>query len=799
MNNYLEQFRDAMVKTGITPPELIEPNGKINRFATNGKPNDEAGWYLLYSDGIPAGCFGDWRTGIKHDWKADTGRSLSLAEEAEHRARIKQIHAQREVEETVRRAEAQNKATAIWKKAEPAADNHPYLLKKRVKANGVKIYKDALVIPLRDEHHTLHSLQFIDAKGEKRFLTGGRIAGCYFGIGTVKNAPALCVSEGLVTAKTIYEATGYPVAVAFNANNLLAVSQIMRKKLPHLPIVLCLDDDYQTQGNPGLRKATEAAQAISGLLAAPNFDEDRPSNATDFNDMQLLYGLESVKKIITSVLNGWEPPLPLISKIAPEAYPIDALPKTIREAVIEVQNFTKAPIPLVVTSALGVLSLAGQSYVDIMRAENLCGPTGLFLITIADSGERKSSCDGFFIKPIRDYEAAEIQKAKPLIKIYDAKLAAWISKHSGIKTKIRKLVCDDGKAEEIQRLESKLLELENSKPQPPKVPRLIYSDVTPEALKSRFATVWPSAGIISSEGGIVFGAHGMQKDSAMRNLATYNQGWDGKGIPTDRLISESNNTQEVRLTMAIQVQAETLREFSQRLGPLARGIGYFARVLFAWPDSTQGTRFFTEPPKHWPSLTKFHQRIEWILNTPPPFNSTGELTPTLMSLAELAKIAWVRFHDEIEKELHSSGELYDISDVASKSADNVARLATLFHLIEHGPYGEVEEESVNRASLVMLWHLKESQRFFGEISLSPELLAVNRLDAWLIAYCKRENTNQVPMQAVQQRGPSKLRKKEVINTALNELQELNRARLKVDGKHTVIEVNPALINEEIEV
>ncbi|MDP2783291.1 MAG: DUF3987 domain-containing protein [Sulfurimicrobium sp.] len=89
----------------------------------------------------------------------------------------------------------------------------------------------------------------------------------------------------------------------------------------------------------------------------------------------------------------WPEPQPLAAKVAAEPYPFDALPETIRAAVEEVQGFTKAPVPLVASSALAALSLAIQAHADVKRAEKLAGPVGLFLLTIADSGERKSTCD----------------------------------------------------------------------------------------------------------------------------------------------------------------------------------------------------------------------------------------------------------------------------------------------------------------------------------------------------------------------------------------------------------------------
>jgi putative DNA primase/helicase len=57
MRESIEHFRTAIESAGIQPPEVIEPNGQLHRFATNGKPRD--GWYVLYDDEIPAGG-GHW-------------------------------------------------------------------------------------------------------------------------------------------------------------------------------------------------------------------------------------------------------------------------------------------------------------------------------------------------------------------------------------------------------------------------------------------------------------------------------------------------------------------------------------------------------------------------------------------------------------------------------------------------------------------------------------------------------------------------------------------------------------------
>lgn len=50
--------------------------------------------------------------------------------------------------------------------------------------------------------------------------------------------------------------------------------------------------------NPGITKATEAAQAVGGLLVAPDFGPDRPEGFTDFNDFQAHAGAEAVRAAI---------------------------------------------------------------------------------------------------------------------------------------------------------------------------------------------------------------------------------------------------------------------------------------------------------------------------------------------------------------------------------------------------------------------------------------------------------------------------------------------------------------------
>lgn len=202
---------------------------------------------------------------------------------------------QRETEHTQRQQQASESVATLWAQADAAKD-HPYLSAKGIKGHGVKVFGDKLLIPMRDTAGKLHSLQTIGTDGAKLFHPGGRVKGCYFGIG--KPAGVLIVCEGCATGASIHECTGDAVAVAFNAGNLEAVAAALRAKYRALKIIIAADDDHLTPGNPGLTNATAAAQAVGGFLAVPVFPVDRGYKHTDFNDLHQTGGADAVKACI---------------------------------------------------------------------------------------------------------------------------------------------------------------------------------------------------------------------------------------------------------------------------------------------------------------------------------------------------------------------------------------------------------------------------------------------------------------------------------------------------------------------
>ena len=225
----VDQFRAALAGRGILPKggEVIA-DGRIHRCDAEGRGGKGDAAYLLHLDGVPAGGFENWRDGFGwENWRADTDRTLSPAEEAAHRAKLENSRRERELEELKRKATARKRALSVFEDA-ALCHSHPYTVRKGIQPHGARLQGDRLVLPLRDADGTVHSLQFIGADGAKRYLTGGRKAGCYFDIG--ESNDVLCLTEGFATGASIHEATGYAVAVAFDAGNLAAVPAGVRSR-----------------------------------------------------------------------------------------------------------------------------------------------------------------------------------------------------------------------------------------------------------------------------------------------------------------------------------------------------------------------------------------------------------------------------------------------------------------------------------------------------------------------------------------------------------------------------------------
>jgi len=419
----IEQFQQAIAGAGLPVPEVIHGDGTLHRFSTNGKRADQSGWYVFHDDGdLPAGAFGDWRSGMQSTWCSKTTEAMTQAERSAHQRRMQAIAQQREADTAQRQQDAATAAAKRWAAALPAPADHPYLAAKGITPHGARVEGEALLIPLRDTAGTLHSLQAIGPEGDKRFQPGGRIKGCYFGIG--KPNGVLVIAEGVATGASIHETTGHAVACAMNAGNLLEVAQALHAKYPALRLILATDDDWKTDGNPGMTKAREAAQAVGGLLAVPSFDGERGDKETDFNDLHQRAGSAAVQACFDAAApvvadpvfapledgDTWDTPQPLPDALPPVA-PFDAelLPQALRGWLVDIAERMQCPPDFPAVGAITALSglIGARAVVAPKQHDDWRVVPNLWGLIVGRPGVMKSPALGEVLKPLHRLEAGE--------------------------------------------------------------------------------------------------------------------------------------------------------------------------------------------------------------------------------------------------------------------------------------------------------------------------------------------------------------------------------------------------------
>ena len=296
---YVNEMIAAMKSDGLLVDKLIFDD-LVHRVPTIAKPNQKDGYYVAFSGGNSV-YYGNWITGVEkaHSFQTNvTARDNSLALKAA-RAAFKEAQLKKQL------ASAKQCRTQ-WDNAR-AVLTHPYLVRKQINPYAIRVDKhNNLLVPIMDEQGELINLQYIFPQGDKRFKAGARVKGGALHLGTLTEQTTLLVCEGYATGCSLHEAIGLPVVVAFNAGNLESVCMWVRRAKPALKIVLCADNDHQTEmktgHNIGLEKAQSIADKINVQIVWPRFDSKNPGS--DFNDIHCQFGLDFLRSMLLPALNG---------------------------------------------------------------------------------------------------------------------------------------------------------------------------------------------------------------------------------------------------------------------------------------------------------------------------------------------------------------------------------------------------------------------------------------------------------------------------------------------------------------
>lgn len=803
MNN-INKFKDAMRAEGIEPQVSIVADSRIHRFYVHGdKAGSKNGWYVCFNKaGVIVGAFGCWKRGIHKKWSSKSADTMSSREKMAYEKMLKSY------DKAIKndRAEFQKKAKEILTAAsDREIEYHEYIKRKAIKPIKAKITSQKnLIIPMRDIAGMLQGIQVIMTDGSKKFMPGTTKKGSFICLGknikdfspTVLEKVVFC--EGWATGCSLHEATGLPVVVAFDAGNLKSVVESWREKLPRHKFVIAGDNDHATDGNPGKKKAIEAAKAVKAVPVFPRFID--AAEKSDFNDMHIEQGAQAVKQLVEQAYaqdpkdvdyGDWAEPI-AFGSITPPDIPFRLLPKPLAIYCKAVTQNTQTPPGMSIMIALSAVAACVQKRFEVTPyGDNYTEPLNLMTAIALEPASRKTAVIKAFTAPLSQWEreraealrekASKVRHERDMIMKSIEALKSSVSKASSTEEERKEAL------KEIKRLEGTM-------PEEIILPQLWTDDITVERLQNLMVENGERIAILSDEGGVFEVIAGLYS-GGKSNINIILQAHAGAPVRVQRQ-GRGVDMEKPALTIGLAVQPEVITDLASGNKSSFRGKGLLARFLYCIPKSTVGERDITKRrPLSEQVEAEYHKMIYRLLAIKPKIDNLGREQPRLLKLSPEALKLWQDFCQRIESKQGQYGEYHSIQDWTGKLSGATLRIAGLCHVVEHGKkLSVVGPDTMNRAielSNLLILHAKAA---FGMMGSDPVIADAKAILQWIVKNNNRSFRRGDLHRALHGRFPRVDR----LKTALNVLIERNIIGAPVEqptGRRPeiVYKVNPEVL------
>lgn len=432
-------------------------------------------------------------------------------------------------------------------------------------------------------------------------------------------------------------------------------------------------------------------------------------------------------------------PIPLTPGIGQAAaYPVEALPPLMRDAAKAIAEHVQAPTALAGQCLIGAATHLAQTRVNAPDMNNPQAgmPCSLFLLTLANSGERKSAVRRLAFKTIDEEEkearTAHRQECNEITQVAD-----------GL----------SGKKQEQFIAEHPL----------PIDPRTQYTDATFERIAGDMIRGAPAATWDTDEGGQVLGGASLKADTRAATLGGLVKAFDNGSFERARSrgnMEGSGFAYNRRLSVHLLAQSVTVSESLS--DPVLRGQGFLPRFLFASPDSLAGTRLLTlerlnRKVYQDPRLQRYWARCEEISKTVQPVDyETSEVTPPVLPWDEEATACWLAFYNEVESEQSVIGQYASLTPFAGRGGELALRLSAVFACFEREPV--ITGDCMARAVAIVRHSLDEWLRYTESEATNPVLRQAQALLIWLQDDERRSEWRQFDARKLQREGPRFARK-----------------------------------------
>ena len=359
-------------------------------------------------------------------------------------------------------------------------------------------------------------------------------------------------------------------------------------------------------------------------------------------------------------------PTPLIQDVSQATpYPVEQLPVVIREAVHAIAEKVKAPVALAGQCVIGAVVYLALTKADVEDAIGEAMPLNIAMLSLADSGDRKSTCHRLAFRPIAEQQMKLSDKRRLEIEDYN-------QGRKGLKGK-------------------ELQDYESSHDMPDDL-NTLYSDatferITGDLIGGKSLVFWDT-----DEGGQMLSGHSLKNETRVATIGGLTKLLDHGTASRmrSRGNAEASGTAYHR-RFGIHLMAQSVAVSEALNDPMLRGQGLLARFLLTAPKSLAGTRMLTaecyakqrQRPDSDLRIKRYWERVSGLLMTDDYIDAdTGNVMPPMLGLTREAEHLWLDLYNDTERDQGRFEKLGDVKQFAARTGDQARKLAAAFAVFE---------------------------------------------------------------------------------------------------------------------
>jgi hypothetical protein len=385
---------------------------------------------------------------------------------------------------------------------------------------------------------------------------------------------------------------------------------------------------------------------------------------------------------------------------------------------------------------LGAASLLVQGLTNVETLEGK-KPTSLNMLTLAGSGEGKSTAQRAALHPVQEWQRQEARQFTEELDAYE-------------KAKANRKKGDDP-------------------PGRPRPPYRIVTDPTVEGIRRDMTEGVISQGVYNDEAAAIMSGHGMSPEHKAKTGAVLARMWDGGHLSVSRAGGPRIEKFGLRLAHHWMLQPELA---SQSISdPLLTQLGFWPRFILAWPSPQQPRVSRPFMPDQLPEVRAYWGRCSELLNMPLP--EDADQNPALAlepGARQMLSQAFERFEVQARR-----GNLRSVKPFALRATEQACRLSGVLAAFRGA--GAVSKEDMHGGLQLVAYSLTTWRAVLESGTTDDTGRSALALYRWLTT--RPAWIESLPV--VLQRGPSCVRSKDRRDAAIATLQSVGLAAVD-EGK-----------------